>query len=394
MFQDLNINIKVLENNKDNILKCANKIENGELVIFPTENVYQIGCNCFSENSIKNIYKIKNKTDNEPLTMNVLDFDMAQNFIQINNFEKSIIEKLVKLFWPGPLTFILENKNKRIKNLLNTKNESKNYKDKCNNLYITCPENHSIRTIIEKTYTPIFSSSANPYGKIPSVDHSHVLKYFKKENITLLKSSQYPKYCFENTIISINNHNFESNKTLLIVEQRGLITIDLLKNTLSEFKIEIFSRDEMNKISTNKLNFNHEKNKSNNPISNLGFKKPDKKIILFNFIESSHIKLGEFQENIIKSVDKYLENSALVDFNSLNFKHSNKFGAYVDLSEKGDIKEALFNFYNVIHQLNDCKEISNILIYNYYAEKSELHLSLLDKINRFSNFSKTVIPLF
>ena len=31
MFQDLNINIKVLENNKDNILKCANKIENGEL---------------------------------------------------------------------------------------------------------------------------------------------------------------------------------------------------------------------------------------------------------------------------------------------------------------------------------------------------------------------------
>ena len=398
MFQDLNKNIKILENNDENILKCSHKIENNELVIFPTENVFQIGCNCFSTNAIKNIYKIKNKNYNKPLTLNVLDYEMAQNFIQPNNFEKKIIEELVSLFWPGPLTFILKNKSKKLNDLLQTKNDSKQNEDQFNNLFITCPENKSIRTIIEKTFTPLFTSSANPCGKIPSVTHSHVLKYFEKENITLLKGSHYPKYCFENTILSICNNYFESNKCVLIVEQRGLITIEMLKNSLSDFEIEIIDRVDLNKIQKNKLNFNNDndknKKKDNNFGSNLGSKKLDKKIIFFNFMESSHIKLGDFQENIIQSVNNYLQNSALVDFNSLNFKHRNKFGAYVDLSEKGDIKEAIFNFYNVIHQLIECKEIQNILIYNYYEEKSELHISLSNKINKFCNFSKTIIPLF
>ena len=58
MFQDLKDKIEILENTEENILKCVDKIENNELLIFPSENVYQIGCNCFSEIAIKNIYKL------------------------------------------------------------------------------------------------------------------------------------------------------------------------------------------------------------------------------------------------------------------------------------------------------------------------------------------------
>ena len=264
-----------------------------------------------------------------------------------------------------------------------------------------------MQKIIKKTYLPIISTSANLSGKIPAVEYSHVIKYFKKDKITLLKGVTNPKYCVENTVVSFEKLNFNSNKYNLIIEKKGNITKKMIQKSLSNFEIQIFYRTDLNKkeVVNSKLN-DDKKNKINHlnsgfnsridseidsGINSINF---EKKIILFNFIESSHIKLGQFEENIKQSVNSYLSVCALIDFNSLNFKHRNKFSAYVDLSEKGDIKEALFNFYNVIHQLNEINEVKNILIFNYYDEKTELYSSLYDLINKFSKFPKTLIPLF
>tara|TARA_B100001093_G_scaffold383191_1_gene368797 strand:- start:728 stop:1912 length:1185 start_codon:yes stop_codon:yes gene_type:complete len=393
MFQDLKDKIEILENTEENILKCVDKIENNELLIFPSENVYQIGCNCFSEIAVKNIYKLKKKNINQSLTLNVLDYDMLQSFVEVNNFEDVIIKKLMDLYWPGPLTFILKNKNKNLDHLV------KINKNNCDCILITCPENESMQKIIKKTYLPIISTSANLSGKIPAVEYSHAIKYFKKDKITLLKGATNPKYCVENTVVSLEKLNFNSNKYNLIIEKKGNITKKMIQKSLSNFEIQIFYRTDLNKkeVVNSKLNddkknkINHLNSGIDSRIDSINF---EKKIILFNFIESSHIKLGQFEENIKQSVNSYLSVCALIDFNSRNFKYRNKFSAYVDLSEKGDIKEALFNFYNVIHQLNEINEVKNILIFNYYDEKKELYSSLYDLINKFSKFSKTLIPLF
>ena len=49
------------------IKKAQRILENGDLVIFPTETVYGLGGNATDENAIKKIYKIKNRPSNNPL---------------------------------------------------------------------------------------------------------------------------------------------------------------------------------------------------------------------------------------------------------------------------------------------------------------------------------------
>ena len=61
-----------------------------------------------------------------------------------------------------------------------------------------------------------------------------------------------------------------------------------------------------------------------------------------------------------------------------------KAGAYVDLSENGDLNEALFNFYNVIYQVNEL-DINIVMIYNFEAIISDINSLLWSKINTMIN---------
>ena len=53
------INAELLEYNPKNIEKCVNDINNGNLVIFPTETVYGLGANALNKDAIDKIYKLK-----------------------------------------------------------------------------------------------------------------------------------------------------------------------------------------------------------------------------------------------------------------------------------------------------------------------------------------------
>ncbi len=65
-----------------NIRKAQKVLENGDLVIFPTETVYGLGGNATDENAIKKIYKIKNRPSNNPLIC---------HFKNINSIEKDFV---------------------------------------------------------------------------------------------------------------------------------------------------------------------------------------------------------------------------------------------------------------------------------------------------------------
>lgn len=87
-------------------LKVAGEIiKNGGLVLFPTETVYGLGANGLDENAVKKIYKAKGRQQDNPLILHVSNFDM------IPKIAKNISEieyTLMKTFWPGPFTIILD----------------------------------------------------------------------------------------------------------------------------------------------------------------------------------------------------------------------------------------------------------------------------------------------
>ena len=97
------------KNNKDNLqLKmAADVIKNGGIVIFPTETVYGIGTNGLDSNAVKRLYEIKQRPLNKPISLLVNSLDMVNKVAEnITDLEYA----LMKNFFPGPLTIILNKK--------------------------------------------------------------------------------------------------------------------------------------------------------------------------------------------------------------------------------------------------------------------------------------------
>jgi len=77
----------------------------GKIMLYPTETVYGIGCNSFSEEGIKRIIEIKQRDLKKPLIVLVKDVHMLKELAaDIPPFAN----KLIKEFWPGPLTIIFK----------------------------------------------------------------------------------------------------------------------------------------------------------------------------------------------------------------------------------------------------------------------------------------------
>ena len=97
-------------------------------------------------------------------------------------------------------------------------------------------------------------------------------------------------------------------------------------------------------------------------------------------------------EPVRQATRKYLSQCAIIDFNKHNEKHYELFGAHVDLSESGTLKEALYNLYNVFHQL-DSTDINVILIFDFWSNKDGLYNTIYDRLYRSANGQHLYIPL-
>ena len=86
---------------------AASSIDNGHLVIFPTETVYGIGANALDYDAVDKIFVAKNRASNNPLIVHLKSKDDLLKYAYIDN---AIEEKLIASFMPGPFTLILRKK--------------------------------------------------------------------------------------------------------------------------------------------------------------------------------------------------------------------------------------------------------------------------------------------
>ena len=93
---------------RDELDIAKNELDNGNLVIFPTETVYGLGANALDANSVDKIFEAKNRASNNPLIVHLKDKTEITKYAVINN---EIEQKLIDSFMPGPFTLILEKKD-------------------------------------------------------------------------------------------------------------------------------------------------------------------------------------------------------------------------------------------------------------------------------------------
>ena len=87
--------------------QAAGHILAGELVAFPTETVYGLGADASSDAAVAKIFAAKGRPADHPLIVHIA------SSAQVNDFAGSVppfAERLMKAFWPGPLTVILPRK--------------------------------------------------------------------------------------------------------------------------------------------------------------------------------------------------------------------------------------------------------------------------------------------
>lgn len=82
-------------------------LKNGKVVAFPTETVYGLGADAWNPDAIQKVFDIKKRPTDNPLIIHISSLRMVKSF---TNTIPEDSRKLMKHFWPGPLTLIFKKK--------------------------------------------------------------------------------------------------------------------------------------------------------------------------------------------------------------------------------------------------------------------------------------------
>lgn len=145
------------------VTAAAKLIADGELVAFPTETVYGLGADATNVNAVKQVYLAKGRPSDNPLIVHVADLATVERFTQPL---PAAAKKLVKAFWPGPLTMIFKLKPGAL---------APEVTGGLNTAAFRNPDNAATLALIRAAKTPIVGPSANTSGKPSPTLAEHVL---------------------------------------------------------------------------------------------------------------------------------------------------------------------------------------------------------------------------
>jgi len=143
------------------IKQAAEIIRKGGLVAFPTETVYGLGADAFSPLAVARIFEVKKRPHFDPLIVHVASHaDLKKLVIEI----PSNARKLMKQFWPGPLTVVLL-KKEEVPDIVTAGLPT---------VAVRMPKHPMALSLIKKAGRPIAAPSANPFGYLSPTTAEHV----------------------------------------------------------------------------------------------------------------------------------------------------------------------------------------------------------------------------
>ena len=279
--------------NLANIKKAQKLLNINECVAIPTETVYGLAGNAYSDNACKKIFKLKKRPKNNPLIVHYYNVQKLKEDCNFNNN----FHKLYKRFCPGPITFILNlKKNSKISKIVTNKKGA---------LAVRFPKHPVARSLLKKLDFPLAAPSANLSSKVSAVSSDNVKEDFGKKIKYVLEGGK-SSIGLESTIIDIRNRP-------KILRLGGLET-SVIKKVL---KKKILMNTNPKKISS-----------------------PGQ--LKIHYSPGIPIRLN---------VERIKNNEAFLLFSKKKEKKSN----YYFLSQKGDLKEAAKNLYSTLRKIKKNK---------------------------------------
>ena len=174
-----------------NIKKSKFFLNRNECIGIPTETVYGLAANAYSDLATSKIFKLKKRPKNNPLIVHYYSLEKLKKDCKINqNFIK-----LYKKFCPGPITFILK---------LKSKNKiSKNVTNKKKTLAVRFPNHSLTRKLLKELDFPLAAPSANISTKVSAVSKKDVEEEFGNK-IKFILDGGSSKIGLESTIVNLD----------------------------------------------------------------------------------------------------------------------------------------------------------------------------------------------
>ena len=181
--------IDLKKDREEGIALGAKLIKEGELVAFPTETVYGLGANAYDAQAVKRVFEVKGRPGDNPVIVHVSEMSQVDEFAEVNDIAK----KLMKAYWPGPLTLVLP-KKPVIPDAVTAGLDT---------VAVRMPSNEDARALIAAAGVPIAAPSANLSGKPSPTTAAHVAEDMDGK-IPLILNGGDTQWGLESTVVTLS----------------------------------------------------------------------------------------------------------------------------------------------------------------------------------------------
>ena len=180
-------------------------INDGAIVVFPTDTVYGLGCNPYNHDAVLSLYEIKKRKKTKSFPVLGYSKKELEKIAEFNSLEEKIAEK----FWPGPITLILKIKDKEIQKSLDLEGK----------IAVRVPNNQCILALLKECKL-LVGTSANISGTGPFNDPKECGKNLSGYDLLIdggIISGQ-----GESTIVEIENNDVK-------ILRKGNVSEEMIK---------------------------------------------------------------------------------------------------------------------------------------------------------------------
>jgi L-threonylcarbamoyladenylate synthase len=307
------------------IQKAVQLLTEDYLVAIPTETVYGLAGNIFSEKAIKSIFSTKQRPFFNPLIVHI------PSVKSLNGLVTHVPEKaklLAATFWPGSMTLVLK-KSKTIPDIITAGKDT---------VAVRVPNHPITLELLKQLPFPLAAPSANPFGSISPTKPVHVENYFKN-SIKMVLDGGSCANGIESTIIGFENEE-------PVIYRLGALALEEIEAVVGKISI---------------------KNKKE--------EKPDAPGMLARHYapKTSTFLVDDVAAEIEKNTGKKM--GVLVFKSSLNNENITE----IILSKNGSLQEAASRLYSAMHDL-DSKNL-DLIIAERFSEFG-LGKSINDRLQR------------
>ena len=185
-------------------------LREGEVVALPTETVYGLAADALNPVAVAKIFEAKERPRFDPLIVHLPDDSWLERVAKIDNGSRAQISNLIRKFWPGPLTLVLD-RQAIVPEIVTAGLDS---------IAVRMSSQSVFTEIIAAFGKPVAAPSANRFGRISPTTAQHVFDELSGR-IPLIIDAGPTTHGLESTIIGVRGDQID-------ILRRGPVTAEQL----------------------------------------------------------------------------------------------------------------------------------------------------------------------